>query len=102
MSRFQYINKNNSDIFTNGLHSEFNRSLETNVSPPTMKLVNVTPTHKKSNRSEKDNYPLVSILPNLSKSFERYISKQIAQFFGIKYSLNTNVISGKATVLNTA
>ena len=100
MSRFQYINKNN--ILTNGLHSEFNRSLETNVSPPTMKLVNLTPTNKKSNRSEKDNYPLVSILPNLSKIFERYISKQIAQFFGIKYSLNTNVISGKATVLNTA
>ena len=45
-----------------------------------MKLANVTPVHKKGNRSEKDNYRPVSILPNLSKVFERCISKQIAQF----------------------
>ena len=46
-----------------------------------MKLVNVTPVHKKGYRSEKDNYRSVSILPNLSKVFERCISNQIAQFF---------------------
>ena len=44
----------NSDIFTDALYSEFNRSLETSVSPPSMKLANVTPVHKKSNRSGKD------------------------------------------------
>ena len=41
----------------------------------------VTPVHKKGNRSEKDNYRPVSILPNLSKVFERCIYNQIAQFF---------------------
>ena len=46
-----------------------------------MKLANVTPVHKKGNRSEKDNYRPVSILPNLSKVFERCIYNQIAQFF---------------------
>ena len=46
-----------------------------------MKLANVTSIHKKGNRSEKDNYRPVSILPNLSKVFERCIYNQIAQCF---------------------
>ena len=73
--------KSNSDIFTDALHSEFNRSLEASVFPLSMKLANATPVHKKGNRSEKDNYRPNSILPNLSKVFERCIYNQIAQFF---------------------
>ena len=46
-----------------------------------MKLANVTPVYKKGNRSEKGNYRPVSILPNISKVFERCIYKQISQFF---------------------
>ena len=46
-----------------------------------MKLANVTSVHKKGNRSEKDNYRPVSILPNLSKVFERCIYSQISRFF---------------------
>ena len=46
-----------------------------------MKLANVTPVHKKGNRSEKDNYRPVSVLPYLSKVFEGCIYNQIAQFF---------------------
>ena len=73
--------KSNSDIFEDALYSEFNRSLETSVFPPSRKLANVTPVHKKGNRSEKGNCRPVSILPNLSKVFERYIHNQIDQFF---------------------
>ena len=61
--------KSNSGIFTGALYSEFNRSLETSIFPPSMKLANVTPFHKKGNRSEKDKYRPLSILPNLSKVF---------------------------------
>ena len=46
-----------------------------------MTLETVTPAHKKGNRSEKENYPPISILPNLSKVFNRYISNQIAYLF---------------------
>ena len=63
--------KSNSDILTDAIYSEYNRSLEKSVFPPSMKLANVTPVYKKGNRSEKDNYrPVsVSILPNLPKVF---------------------------------
>ena len=61
--------KSNSYIFTDALYSEFDRSLETTVFPPSMKLANVTPVHKKGNRSEKGDYRPISILPNLPKVF---------------------------------
>ena len=57
--------KPNSDIFTDAFYSEFNRFLEAGVLPSSMKLGNVTPVHKKGNRSEKDNCWPVSILPNM-------------------------------------
>ena len=46
-----------------------------------MKLANVAPVYKKDNRSEKGNHRPVSTLPNISKVFERYIYKQMSQFF---------------------
>ena len=46
-----------------------------------MKLANVTPVSKKGTRTSKNNYRSVSILPILSKLFERLISKQLSGFF---------------------
>ena len=39
--------KSNSYIFIDALYPEFDRSLETTVFPPSMKLANVTPVHKR-------------------------------------------------------
>ena len=69
------IIKANSDIFTQAIHKELNSGLEVGNFPCTMKLANVTPVYKKGNRSEKGNYRPVSILPNISKVFERCIYK---------------------------
>ena len=44
-------------------------------------MANVTPVYKKGNRSGKDNYRPVSILPNLSNIFERCLCKQTSTFF---------------------
>ena len=49
--------------------------------PCTMKLDNVTLFYIKGNRSDKVNYLLASILPNISKVFERCVYKQISHFF---------------------
>ena len=62
------IIKKNPDIFSI-LFKEFNKSLEICKFPSSLKMANVTPVYKKGNRSDKDNYRPVSILPNLSKKF---------------------------------
>ena len=46
-----------------------------------MKHADVTPLHKKCNKSLKENYRPVSILPILSKVFERSMFKQMSSFF---------------------
>ena len=59
------ITKSNSDAARHALYFGLNKLLETSAFPPTMKLANVTPVYKKGNRSEKDNYRPVNLLPNL-------------------------------------
>ena len=71
----------NAEIFAEVLHNVFNRSLEVGEFPSGMKLANVTPVHKKGSWYHKGNYRPVSILPTLSKVFERYLQKQISDFF---------------------
>ena len=44
-------------------------------------MTNVIPVCKKGNRSDKDNYPPVSILSNLSNIFQRCLCKHISTFF---------------------
>ena len=44
-------------------------------------IANVTPIFKKRKRTSKNNYRPVSVLPILSKLFERLISKQFSEFF---------------------
>ena len=58
------IIKKNSDIFSDILFKEFNKSLEICKFPSCLKMANVTPVYKKDNRSDKDNYRPMSILPN--------------------------------------
>ena len=51
-----------------------------------MKHADVTSLHKKCNKSLKENYRPVSILPILSKVVERSIFKQISSFFYDRFS----------------
>ena len=49
--------------------------------PENLKLADITPTYKKGKKDIKGNYRPVSILPNLSKIFEKHIFKQMSHFF---------------------
>ena len=40
----------------------------------------ITPVHKKGSRTSKDNFRPVSILPNISKIYERVMFKQMSEF----------------------
>ena len=73
--------KANIDIFTPILLDEFNKSLALGIFPSSMKLANITPVFKKDDRTDKCNYRPISILPNLSKVFEKCIYNQLSTFF---------------------
>ena len=71
----------NVDNFSELLYFEVYKTIEFSTFPFCMKLADVTPVYKKGNRSVKDNYRPVSILPNLSKVFERCLYKQMSPYF---------------------
>ena len=71
------ILKQNSDIFGNYICDFFNECVDKGVFPSILKNANITPVFKKGFRGSKDNYRPVSILPIISKIFEKLLSKQI-------------------------
>ena len=64
----------------------FNESVISCKSLSVLKLVDVKAAHKKKSRLEKTNYRPVSLLPNLSKVFERCKHRQISEYFETELS----------------
>ena len=52
-----------------------------------MKYANVTPIHKKDDKTDKTNYRPISILPNLNKVYERLMYNQISLYFDSVFSI---------------
>ena len=76
------IIKENSDIFSSFICESINNSIKSSIFPSCLKHADVTPLHKKCNKSLKENYKPVSILPTLSKVFERRsMFEQMSRFF---------------------
>ena len=50
--------------------------------PENLKLVDVTPIFKKKDKTFVENYRPVSVLPTVSKIFERIMQKQITDYIG--------------------
>ena len=73
--------KVNSDIFADFFHQNFNDAIATSVFPQDLKNTNITPVFKKVDRNGDTNYRSVSILPNVSKIYERCLYKQMSKFF---------------------
>ncbi len=71
------IIKENIDIFTHKLHNDFNHAIDYGKFPSNLKNADVTPAHKKGDRTDKSNYRPISILPNISKVFERLLYYQM-------------------------
>ena len=75
------IIKENKDIVSYFLYHHYHNSLSCSTFPSGMKYAEVTPIHKKDDKTGKENYRPISILPNLSKVFERLIYNQIYLYF---------------------
>ena len=94
--------KKNSDIFSNFIWEIINNSIKSSNFPSSLKHADVTPLHKKCNKSLKENYRSVSTLPNISEVFEYlravYLSKY--QVFLMTFFQNFSMTSEKDLVLN--
>ena len=76
----------NVDIISYFLYHDFNNSLSCTTFPTSMKYADVIPIHKKDDKTDKENYRPISILPNLSKVYERLMCNQIYPYFGTLFS----------------
>ena len=70
----------NKDIISPFITGMYNNSNRDSNFPNSLKLADVTPAHKKDDRTKKDNYRPVSILPPISKIFEKTIFDQISSY----------------------
>ena len=93
------IIKENLNIFSNFICESINNSIKSSIFPSCLKHADVTPLHKERNKSLKENYRSVSILPILSKVFERSIFKQMSSFFMIHFQ-NISMASEKDLTLS--
>ena len=75
------IIKENIDIVSYFLYHNFNNSLSCSTFPTAMKYAEVTPIHKKDDKTDKENYCPIGILPNVSKVYERLMYNQIYSYF---------------------
>ena len=67
-------------------YHNFNNSLSCSTFPAAMKYAEVTPIHKKGDKTDKENYRPISILPDLSKVYERLMYNQIYPHFQTIFS----------------
>ena len=56
-----------------------NKAIETGNSPDSFKMANVRPVFKKENPLDKSNYRRVSIMPLISKVYQRVIYNQLSE-----------------------
>ena len=75
------IIKENIDIFGDFIGKSYNNTIKASQFYQNLKLADITRAHKKGKKDMKDNYRPVSILPNLSKMFEKLMFKEMPQFF---------------------
>ena len=75
------IIKNNSEIFSKNFQANLNNVIGTSTFPEQLKYADVKLVFKKDFRTDKKNYRPISILPNISKNYERCINKQLEEYF---------------------
>jgi hypothetical protein len=74
------IVKNSSFYIAEVLCHVFNCCIDDGCFPDELKKTKVIPVHKKGDRNDYSQYRPISIVPTLSKVFEKLISKQIVDF----------------------
>lgn len=82
--------KNNSTKFAELLCNSINSCFHNNCFPNQMKIARITPIFKSGDKLDKTNYRPISVLPILSKPFERAIQSQLLSHFKCNKTINKN------------
>ena len=80
------ILKKNVNIYIKEITFTINDCIENGVFPDDLILADVSPIFKKEDSFKKENYRPVSLLPHMSKVFERILYKQVDTFMTTKCS----------------
>ena len=88
---FVKIIKGNKGLISYFIHQNFNNSLlcheiRCHAFPTAMKYADVKPINKRGDKTDKENYRPISILANLSKTYERIMYNQICPYFNTMFS----------------
>ena len=75
------ILKENAEYFAEYIYLHFNEAICASKFPASFKLVNITPVVKQASRNQKENYRPISILPIITKIFERLTCRQLLSHF---------------------
>ena len=75
------ILKKNADYFAEFICIQFNDSVSSSKFPLPFKCASITPIFKNESKNHKTNYRPVSILPIVSKIFEKIMSNQLSTYF---------------------
>ena len=73
------IFKQNIDLYVDDITNIFNISSIECIFPNKLKLADITPAHKKGDVTDKSNYRPISLLPVISKLFEKLYAFQISE-----------------------
>ena len=80
------IHKMAASILLPSIAALINKSIQTASFPSHLKTAKIFPIHKGGSKSDPTNYRPISILPTISKIFEKHINKHLMVFFN-KYDL---------------
>lgn len=76
-----HIFKASVNSYISNLTNCFNNCIDNNIFPDILKIADVRPCFKKGADTEKSNYRPISILPLVSKVFEKVLCNQLNAFF---------------------
>ena len=75
------ILKLNADLLSPILCNDFNKGVTINSFPNHLKLAEIKPTFKKNDRTDKENYRPISLLPLVSKVYEKALNEQLHPYY---------------------
>ena len=95
------IIKENKDVISFHVFHNFSNALSSCSFPTALKYAGVRPALRKDDKTDKENYTPISILPNLSKVYQRLMYDQMYPFFLIKSFQNCNAVFVKVLAQNS-